>query len=72
MDTITIYKSDGCGVCATIVPLIKRLARNKGVSVNVIDVDECGKKCDGIKYVPYVEVDGRKMSDLSKLAEMLR
>ena len=54
------------------VPLIKRLARNKGVSVNVIDVDECGKKCDGIKYVPYVEVDGIKMSDLSKLAEMLR
>ena len=72
MNNITIYKSDGCGVCTTIVPLIKRLAKRKGVSVNVIDVDECGKRCDGIKYVPYVEVDGQKMNDLSKLAQMLR
>jgi len=55
-----------------VVPLITKLARNKGVTVNVVDVDECGKKCDDIKYVPYVEVDGRKMDNLSKLAEMLR
>ena len=72
MNTITIYKSDECGACATVVPLIKRLARNKGVNVKVIDVDECGKKCDGIKYVPYIEVDGRKMDDVSQLANMLR
>ena len=72
MKNITIYKSDGCGVCATVVPLIKKLAKRKGVSVNVIDVDDCGKRCDSIKYVPYVEVDGTKMNDLSKLAQMLR
>lgn len=72
MNTITIYKSDSCGACATVVPLITRLARKKGVSVNIVDVDDCGKKCDNIKYVPFIEVDGHKMNDLSKLANMLR
>ena len=52
--------------------MITKLARNKGVRVDVVDVDECGKKCDNIKYVPYVEVDGHRMDDLSKLAQMLR
>ena len=54
------------------VPMITKLARNKGVTVKVVDVEECGKPCDRIKYVPYVEVDGRRMDDLSRLAEMLR
>jgi len=55
-----------------VVPMITRLARKKGVTVNIVDVDECGKKCDYISYVPFVEVDGHRMNDLSKLANMLR
>ena len=54
------------------VPMITRLARKKGVTVNIVDVDECGRECDRITYVPFVEVDGHRMNDLSKLANMLR
>ena len=72
LNTITIYKSDGCGACATVIPVLRRLAQKKGVKVKIVDVDECGEKCDYIRYVPFVEVDDHRMNDLSKLATMLR
>jgi len=50
--------------------MLTRLANKKGIRIKVVDVDECGKKCDYISYVPFVEVDGQQV-DASKLAKML-
>jgi len=59
---ITIYKSNKCGACAVLVPEIRRLAKEKKIRVQVIDVDKChSKKCDAIGYVPKILVDGREV-----------
>ena len=70
--SITIYASHDCPACAEIVPFIKKLAKKKKVPVKIVDVDECGKPCDWVKYVPLVKVDGRQVKNMNKLARMLK
>lgn len=71
MTTITIYKSSDCGACREIVPAVERLADKKGFQVRIVDVDECGKPCDSIKFVPLIKI-GRRTVDMRELAEMLK
>lgn len=59
MNHITIYKTSSCPACSQVIPILKSRARKRGVSVKVVDVENCGKPCDWIRYVPYVQVDGR-------------
>lgn len=73
-ETITIYKSDHCGGCKQIVPIVKRLAKKKGISVKVVDVEKCDEqgKCDEVKYVPYVKIGNREVTDMRELAKILK
>lgn len=73
-ETITIYKSDHCAGCRQIVPLVKRLAKRKGISVKIVDVEKCDEqgKCDEIKYVPYVKIRNREVTDMRELAKILK
>ena len=71
MKKITIYSTNSCGVCQELVPLIRTLAKKKGVPVSVIDVEKCGKPCDSIRYVPLIEVDGRQTNDIEGLIRKL-
>lgn len=68
---ITVYHSDHCAACAQVVPVIQRAAQSKGVPVELVDVDKCGKPCANIRYVPTVLLDGHEVS-LKALAEALR
>jgi thiol-disulfide isomerase/thioredoxin len=70
---ITVFKHDSCGGCKEILPLIRKLAKKKGIPVKVIDVDKCKdkKKCDGIHYVPYLEYRGKEIKTSKELAEVL-
>ena len=52
--------------------MIKKLAKRKGIPVKVIDVDDCGKKCEGITQVPTIYLDGREVTDLNELARILQ
>lgn len=71
MTTVTIYKSEACGVCHEVVPAVKALAKSRGANVRVVDVDQCHTdKCNRIEYTPYVEVDGRQV-EVSQLERVL-
>lgn len=72
MKQITIYSANSCGVCRELVPLIRGLAKQKGIPVNVVDVDKCGKPCDSIRYVPLIKVDGHRTNDIEGLIRKLR
>lgn len=71
--SITVYKSNSCGGCKEIMPLIRKLAKKKGVTVKVVDIEHCKdrKKCDGIQYVPYLEFRGREIKTSKELADAL-
>jgi len=71
MKRITIYSTNSCGVCQELVPLIRGLAKQKGIPVKVVDVDKCGQPCDSIRYVPLIKVDGRKTNDVDGLIRKL-
>lgn len=72
MATITIYSDKSCDACRQIVPIVKSLAKKKGLAVKVVDVDKCHTpKCDSIHYVPFAEIDKKKVS-LKKLAKILK
>lgn len=68
MKQITVYKTNYCGACAEVVPLIKNLARRKGVHVTVVDVEKCGKPCDWVRFVPALKVDGK----IRRIEEVLK
>ena len=71
--TITIYKTQSCGYCPGVINHINRkYGGRRGVSVEVIDVDQCKtEKCEQIMYTPYVELDGRQV-EVSQLEQILR
>jgi len=64
MKQITVYSQKSCGACHELIPLINNLAKKKGIPVKIVDVDECGKSCDYIKYVPYIKVDDHQVNDV--------
>lgn len=68
-----VYKHDSCLGCKEILPLIKKLAKRRGIPVKVIDIDKCKdrKKCDGLKYVPYIEYRNHEIKTSKELAEVL-
>lgn len=68
MKHITVYKTNYCPACKEVVPLIKRLAQRKGVLVTVVDVENCGKPCDWVRFVPALKVDGK----IRKIENVLR
>ena len=71
-ETITVYKSEGCGGCRQVIPAIKALAKRKGMRVKVVDVDNCHtKECDDVKVVPTVKI-GRREVSLRELASILK
>jgi len=73
MTTMTIYKSEKCGVCRQIVPRLEAYARRKGMKVEVVNVDNCTEeRCREVKAVPTVMVDGREVRDMKQLAELLK
>lgn len=71
MATITIYSSKSCDACHELVPIVKSLAKKKGLAVKVVDVDKCGKPCQDIKYVPFAKINKKRVS-LKKLAKILK
>ena len=65
---ITVYKTNYCPACHQVVPLIKKLARKKGVAVTVVDVEKCGQPCDWVRFVPALKVDGKR----AKIGQVLK
>lgn len=71
MVKVTIYKQSSCGVCREIVPLLKKLSKEKGIKLKVIDVDKCHtKECDDVKAIPKIMVDGREIQDMRELKKI--
>ena len=67
-----MYGSKGCDACAEVVPVITKLAKKKKVQVKVIDVDDCGKDCDWVRYTPLIKLGGKEVHDLRELAKVLK
>lgn len=68
---IVVYKASWCGVCESVLPQIQQLADEKGVKLEVVDVDKCNDECKKIRYVPFFEVDGKEMP-IDQVVKMLR
>ena len=69
---ITVYKHNSCGGCRELLPIIKKLARKKGIPVKVVDVEKCkSKKCESLGYVPYIFYQNREIKTSKELAEVL-
>ena len=63
MAKLTIYKSNECGACKQMVPVIKRNAKARGDKVTVKDIDKCtSKECREIAFTPTVLRDGKELS----------
>jgi len=64
MAKLTVYKSEACGACKRIVPIIRRNARARGDKVTVKDIDKCSsQECERIAYTPTVLRDGKELRD---------
>lgn len=64
MAKLTVYKSDQCGACKKLVPVIRRNARARGDKVKVVNVDNCSsEECKNIAFTPTVKRDGKELSD---------
>jgi hypothetical protein len=64
MAKLTVYKSEACGACKRIVPIIRRNARARGDKVTVKDIDKCSsKECEKLGYVPAIYRDGKELKD---------
>jgi thiol-disulfide isomerase/thioredoxin len=64
MARLTVYKSDQCGACKRIVPIIKKNAKARGDKVKIVDIDNCpSKECEKIAFTPTVLRDGKQLSD---------
>lgn len=70
MPKITVYKQNSCNVCKELVPLLSKLSKKKGIPLEIIDVDKCGKKCDSIKYIPRILIDGREVKSMKELEKV--
>lgn len=70
MTEITIYKSDRCGACEAVIPIIRKLAQGKA-KVKVVDVEKCGEKCDFVRYTPLIKVGEREIHGLEELKRVL-
>ena len=63
MARLVIYKSNSCGACKQMVPVIKRNAKALGDKVKIIDIDSCkSKECNSISLTPTVLRDGKELS----------
>jgi len=71
MTMLKIYSSKQCGACEQVVPILERLSSEHGVPFQIIDVDDCGKKCDYIEYVPHLEFNGKEIS-VEDFADIIR
>jgi thiol-disulfide isomerase/thioredoxin len=69
---VVLYKSSHCGACAQLVPLVLKVAAKKGVKIKIVDVDACGKACDRINYVPYVEINGKRVDTVKFVKGLLK
>lgn len=70
--TLKFYSHDSCGGCKELLPIVKKYAKKNGVKLKVIDVESCrSKKCDGLRYVPYLEYGNREIKTSKELAEVL-
>lgn len=69
---IIVFKHDSCDGCKEIIPIIKRMAKKKKIPVKIIDVEKCKdkKKCDSLKYVPYIEYENREIKTSKDLDEL--
>lgn len=64
MANVTIYKSDGCGHCKQLVPVIKRNAKARGDKVTVKDIDRCHTDdCNSVAFTPLVVRNGKELSE---------
>lgn len=63
MARLTVYKSDSCGACKKLVPVIKRNAKARGDKVKIVDVDKCSsKECEKIAWTPALYIDSKELS----------
>ena len=69
---LTFFYATWCGGCAQLKPIIRRVAELKGWRLKEVDVENCPKdvKCDKIKYVPHIEMDGKEVP-LENLEQLL-
>jgi len=69
--TLRFYWDPDCGGCEELKPAFRELAKLKGWTFKMINVQTCKSKiCDKIEYVPTVYV-GRKKLDLSEMEKLL-
>jgi thiol-disulfide isomerase/thioredoxin len=69
---ITVFKHNGCGGCREILPIIRKLAKKRGIPVKVVDLEKCKtKKCNSLGYVPYIEYNHKEIKTSKELAEVL-
>lgn len=64
MARLIVYKSEACGACKRIVPIIRRNARARGDKVKVVDIDKCkSEDCKEVSFTPTVLRDGKELKD---------
>ena len=75
MSVVRVWTARWCGACKVELPKIRAAASKLGYSVQQIDISECGPsdkvKCEGIEFVPHIELNGREIS-VSQLEGMAK
>ena len=68
---VTFYYHNDCDGCKELKPLIKKVAKAKGLKFKEINVEKCSTRfCDALTYVPAVVIDGKKLS-INKIEKFL-
>lgn len=64
MAKLTVYYSNHCEGCKTLLPRLSEAAKKRGLKLEKINIEDCSSPdCNRVEFVPAVYRDGKELSD---------